>query len=335
MRRRRFCGWLVAAVVLIGSPCAWGWNEPGHQLIGLLASEQLSEETYQAALETLRQHPTFDPHFLSVMPADIWRGNEGEKARWCFCHAGQWPDLVKGGPPLVTDEEKVRFNRSGWHYLDLPIYVGPPEPLAAAIKAVNTRRDLPEEVDESKLNALQALELALKRLRDPQTPPPERAVALCWVSHLVADLHQPCHAASLYSEKVFPEGDRGASILETTRRQDLHALWDRSLLDRVDFSTVRAKAQRMKADIAAVRDETVAASPSEWLDESAALAERLVYTPRVREQVEGWERDGKAGQLEIDADYFKGMRQASEQQAVIAARRLAALIQLSTPHSDH
>lgn len=334
MWRRWFSGWIAAVGVIVGSPCAWGWNEPGHQLIGLLASEQLPEATYQAVVETLRQHPTFDPHFLSMMPADIWRGNEAEKARWCFCHAGQWPDLVKGGPPLVTDEEKARFNRPGWHYLDLPIFVGPPEPLAAAISAVNTRRDLPEEVDESKLNALQALELALKRLRDPQTLPPERAVALCWVSHLVADLHQPCHSVSLYSEKVFPEGDRGASILETTRRQDLHALWDRSLLDRVDFSTVRAKAQRMKADVAAVPDETVAASPSEWLDESAVLAERLVYTPSVREQIEGWERDGKAGQLEIDADYLQGMRQASEQRAAVAARRLAALIESAAPHSD-
>lgn len=39
-----------------------------------------------------------------------------------------------------------------------------------------------------------------------------RAIALCLIGQLVADIHQPCHAGSLYMEGVFAEsdGDRGA-----------------------------------------------------------------------------------------------------------------------------
>ncbi len=326
--RSWIASWLVAVFGVAAATTATAWNEPGHELIGLLASQQLSEAAYQGVLATLRQHPAYDRHFLEAMPSAVWQGSDAEKARWGFCHAGQWPDMVKGRPPLVTDDEKDRFNRPGWHYLDLPIVLGPAEPLAAAIAGVNQRRDLPSEPDESKLNAMQALALVETRLRDPQTPPQERAIAFCWMSHLVADLHQPCHAASLFSEKVFPEGDRGASSLKTTRRADLHALWDRSLLDRCDFTTVRAKGRRMAAEVAAVSDESAAAPPEAWLTESSALAEAVVYTPSVRAQIEQWERAGKQGQLAIDPDYLQTMRQTSQTRAALAARRLAHRIKI-------
>jgi hypothetical protein len=315
--------WLAAV-----SP-AWAWNEAGHELVGLLASGQLSDETYQAALEILRTHPVLERHFFGAMPSDVWRSNSAEKDRWLFCHAGQWPDMVKGRPPLVTQEEERLFDRPEWHYLDIPIVLAPSDEITASIAQLNSRLDLPSTIEEAKLNAVQAVHLNLARLRDKDSRPSERAIALCWLSHLVADLHQPCHAASFYSPKVFPTGDRGANSIQTSRKSNLHALWDRSLLDRTDFSTVRAKAARMARSLAAVSEEAASAAPEVWLAESHALAEEVVYNPAVREQLTEWESKEELGELVVDAPYLKAMRVASQQQAAIAARRLAALIQSS------
>jgi hypothetical protein len=72
----------------------------------------------------------------------------------------------------------------------------------------------------------QAVELCLKVLLDKSQSAGDRAIALCWIGHLVADSAQPCHAGSLYMEKVFvkKDGDRGANSIPTKQRQNMHAL---------------------------------------------------------------------------------------------------------------
>jgi len=49
--------------------------------------------------------------------------------------------------------------------------------------------------------------------------------------HLVGDLHQPCHAFTLFSEQ-FPNGDRGCNSIKLKNKKDaksLHAVWDKSI----------------------------------------------------------------------------------------------------------
>jgi S1/P1 Nuclease len=43
-------------------------------------------------------------------------------------------------------------------------------------------------------------------------PNNERAVALCWVFHLLGDAHQPLHTTKLFTTQFpAPEGDRGGT----------------------------------------------------------------------------------------------------------------------------
>lgn len=65
------------------------------------------------------------------------------------------------------------------------------------------------------LHIVQALELCRSVMKDRSQSDADRAIALCWIGHLVADAHQPCHAGSLYMEGVFEkqDGDRGANSI--------------------------------------------------------------------------------------------------------------------------
>ena len=55
---------------------------------------------------------------------------------------------------------------------------------------------------------LKALTFNVGELKNPQKSAAEKAIAICWVEHIIGDLHQPLHAASLYSPE-FPKGDQG------------------------------------------------------------------------------------------------------------------------------
>lgn len=83
-------------------------------------------------------------------------------------------------------------------------------------------------------------------------PESERAIAQCWIVHLVADAHQPCHAGSLYVEDVFPEGDRGGHEIKTKQSKNLHALWDGLLGPKWDEGDLDRRAREMpKVELAA------------------------------------------------------------------------------------
>ncbi len=78
-----------------------------------------------------------------------------------------------------------------------------------------------------------ALEEASEALQKPNSTDAEKAVALCWVFHLVGDVHQPLHAVSVFSA-LYPEGDRGGTrfyvrVGPGSATVSLHYLWDNAL----------------------------------------------------------------------------------------------------------
>src|SRR5207249_4653495 len=69
-------------------------------------------------------------------------------------------------------------------------------------------------------HALAALEQITKTLRGADATDPDRAVALCWLLHLVGDLHQPLHGTSLIASSDTydpplepPHGDKGGNLV--------------------------------------------------------------------------------------------------------------------------
>ena len=118
--------------------------------------------------------------------------------------ASLWPDLIKN-----REHPFHRESRSTWHYKNRPIGVsllsGPPQG-----------------------ELVKQLVIQTQILSDTSVPLENRAVALCWVVHLVGDIHQPLHNTALYSHE-FPLGDQGGNRFEVRLGQNkisLHAQLD-------------------------------------------------------------------------------------------------------------
>jgi len=133
-------------------------------------------------------------------------------------------------------------------------------------------------------------------------PDEKRLAALKYVVHLVADVHQPLHAG--YGE------DRGGNTYQLQafmRGSNLHALWDTGLIKNLDMTN-----EALVAKIGPVSSLTNVMQLS-----AAGIAEescKIVGTP-------GFYPERKVG-----ADYVERFTQVMEQRLVVAANRLAAML---------
>lgn len=169
--------------------------------------------------------------------------------------ASNWPDHIRDDP---------RYHHGSWHYLNLPCFVD----------GVERSVEIPK-------GALFALNLNTRRLKDSSLTPAERAVALCWVLHLIGDIHQPLHAANGYSQS-FPKGDRGGKLFEVkmgTKPVSLHRYWDSAC----GLFWEGANSHRLPGIAAALAAErpNSAIDPKVWIEESHGLACEVVY-PQAR-----------------------------------------------------
>jgi S1/P1 Nuclease len=141
-------------------------------------------------------------------------------------------------------------------------------------------------------------------LADRTRPRAERADALRFVVHFVADVHQPLHAGF--------KPDKGGAEVQLRYGRDsrnLHSVWDGLI---INTSGLRwpAYVQRLDQDLPAAG----AGGPAQWAEESCRV---------VRD--EGVYPDGNR----IDRDWLDSHRPIAEQRMQLAAVRLAALIERS------
>ena len=115
-----------------------------------------------------------------------------------------------------------------------------------------------------------------------------RAVGLCWLFHLIGDLHQPLHVIALIDDARFPaatHGDRGgnelAVVVSGTRPTRLHSYWDGALGYDASYGNVIAIAKALRDnpplpanDAASLLGQT---DFTAWAQESYQLAVKYVY----------------------------------------------------------
>ena len=188
---------LTVAFVLALCGSAYAWSEAGHKVTGSIAFRQLSPDQQAKIVAILKNHPRWKEDFESKMPAELT--TDDEKNEWLFQQMAVWPDMARG-----FQGEDRKYNHPTWHYIDLPVYLTPEDKTAMDGKLTqNMATDCPDEPKEA-LNAIQALKLSRKMLVDPKVPDDQKAVMLCWLFHLVGDIHQPLHSAMLCSVIAIP-----------------------------------------------------------------------------------------------------------------------------------
>ena len=304
---------------------AMAWDSVGHRLSAAVAMDFLSADTQARLLRILRQHPRFDEDFLAQVPGFIDPSDDRQMAEWLLGQAAYWPDIVRGLPAAEMD----KYNRPSWHYIDGAWLRG-----AATVQGNNyigvARFDDISGEDRATIrnerqvhNIVTALDYNTLVLADASRPMPERAVALCWVLHLMADIHQPLHAGSLFSTALFRRGDRGGNGVPTDAG-NLHARWDQAL-GAAGLVETLPLIQRQLSGLARPGIQAVESDWSQWLAESRQLLLTDVYTDAMKQAIVAADQTGRRlGSQTLSADYVSRMQEIARQRIGLARVRLAS-----------
>jgi hypothetical protein len=132
----------------------------------------------------------------------------------------------------------------------------------------------------------------------------DRLQAVKYLVHLVADLHQPLHAA-------FAD-DRGGNRYQVQAfgtGTNLHAVWDVGLIENWPGGLVA-----LRAEAESLRISPASSAPSDWAAESCRVASAPGFYPSDRR---------------IGPDYVKRWKHTALSRLVLAARRLARILNAS------
>ena len=179
---------LAATIALVVVPPAYAWNKAGHMVSAAIAHAVLKHEHPEAIpkiVEVLKQHPQYEKWSKRI--AEIPNLSDEDKDIYLFMLAARWPDDIR------DDSE---YHHGDWHFVNLP-YLHPNHAPAP--------HPLPPPRED---NIFRGFEV--NRERAKTGTPAERAIAMCWIFHLIGDGHQPLHSSTLYSA-TYPPATRAAT----------------------------------------------------------------------------------------------------------------------------
>jgi S1/P1 Nuclease len=220
--------WILAGVagLILASEKALAWTQEGHAVVAAMAEKLLSSSTEEEVQKLLAEGG--DKDLVSV---------------------ASWADQViiasHDEGPLRGNQEAFEFNQKFpkswmWHFVNLPLGATSYE----QVRSFLTPNDI-----------IQAISHCIQVLESP-TPEPEmftRVQALRLLVHFVGDIHQPLHCGTgfySFADKSVPDlitdpaeaidkpSDRGGNLLfyGSNATEQLHALWDRVLVEEIDNS---------------------------------------------------------------------------------------------------
>lgn len=317
---------LAALLLLISASSADAWWDAGHKIVAAIAYRQLSADEQLAVARMLTAHPRWHADFVDWMPETLADAELSAQAEWVFMQAALWPDLARD----FEDDEKAKYHHATWHYINMPLYLNEGDRDALANRlTINVSTMSPREPKES-MNIIQALQVARRKVDDPATPAADRAVLLTWLFHLVGDIHQPLHATTLCSQRLYPDGCRGGNAVPTRQRENLHSLWDSLLGERLSYRQARNEATKLMADPdhqAAGEHAARNLDVNVWLRESQTLAEEFGYNAEVLTPLRRAEQTGERPPvISLTEDYLKQAGQVAHRRVIEAGYRLAAVL---------
>lgn len=222
------------------------------------------------------------------------------RERRLFASIARWPDEIRA----------TRWNHTHWHHR-----------LRVVTGWKLFRGPRLGEADH-------AFRHSLRLLRDPRADPAKRAIALCWLFHVVGDMHQPLHAGQRQDAR-FPLTDLAGSTGWVRRGADaapetLHHFWD-TAADRPgeDYAGAARIAEAAEADPDPVpeTDGDALADYRGWVKESERIAAETAYPGAMEVEAR---RAGKAGTL--TPDYVATAHAVAQLRIGEAGKRLAELL---------
>lgn len=293
---------LLAALLHCSSALAW--SRPGHMVTAAIAYKELSAidpRILEKIVALAEKHPDRGAFAVAIGDAT------GEERRQrIFLELARWPDDTRGS----------MHDHPTWHYSSRPLIDKASPPTA-----------LPEDVLQGA--ATEAFALNFRMAEDPRASASERAVALCWVFHLVGDMHQPLHSVSQVSSR-FPEGDRGGGLQyvrdpHTNEPVTLHWFWDDSASRAGEPDQAAQRADELmrrlpRAHFKELQPFQAASEFSAWAKESEQIAATLAYGPDLNAS------DAAATASKPSQRYLDQATDAAERRLTLAGYRLTEVL---------
>lgn len=313
---------LAVLCALFAPTTALAWNYTGHRTIATVAYDELTPAVRAKVDAILRAHPRYEKDLLGDMPPGYT-----EPERFAFAMSGYWPDIIRSqnNPMHFTHHKPM------WHYIDgrfqLPDWKPATAPSATGAGATT------QPVVEGPKNVIEAIEKNRLDLRDASRSDAEKAVAICWLAHLVGDIHQPLHATTLYSSQ-FPEGDRGGNSFIVRIRgenENLHAVWDQMLGLQTSPTMINYLADSIRRDPNLRREalpQSGQSDPEVWKRESHELGRSVVYRDGtlVGASSDDVRRDQRTLVPPLPDGYLRDAEPVALRRAALAGYRLADLL---------
>lgn len=310
---------LIAATSMVISSPALAWHEAGHKATAAKAFEHMEPEMRRHVAEILRAHPRYDEDFAALMPEAISNGTNEVQGKWLLEQASIWPDLIQ----TLGDDVRREYNRSMWHYINMLVWLMPDDEAALEGKLDHNMSTRYESPLRQNLNMIQALRGNLEVWHDQTSSDADRAVALCWIVHLVGDLHQPLHNVALFSVAYFPKGDRGGNSIKVQwgdETRNLHAVWDGLPTNMDDLRPTPRTVRSIEEDV--VDDAAI----DEWMHHHANLARKFVYTQDVRNQLLERLVNNEPPVIELSREYLIAARTIARRQINLTGHRIPKLV---------
>jgi len=319
----------VPVVALLGALLVAGpmfaFHERGHMAIALIAYRQLDDATKLQLQAILKTHPHYGEFLAKGKPADA------PLDEWVVMQASIWPDWVK--KEHRTPEEG--FNFPNHHYVNIPIMRTDGVAEDTVKQLQQNALNLPNDPSSGRI--LIEYPKWLAQARDPSLEPAKRAVAICWVFHLVGDIHQPLHAATLFSRNT-PKGDLGGNlsfIQWKSKPQNLHFIWDAMVgwgdlesPTMSQFAIVDLMTRDLLSRYPVTPEERAVATIDLWAKESNAIATNDAYAFNGRPlDMSFTSRMGDKPATQVTPDlpdgYGPHARKIAERRVVLAGHRLS------------
>ena len=304
MRKLRMLAVCLLVPVLLAGP-AYGWHDKGHKVVALIAFRQLKPTTRDAVLAALKQHVAFTQ---GDWPTRMETGANADAS--LFTLAAVFPDDIKRqNSPFhdLTDPDA--------HFIDfpfLPIRDDRNDP-TIRVKDPNSGQNLPK-----------AFRAHSHDIKSVSVSDEDQATSLSWIFHLMGDIHQPLHSATLYT-KAFKKGDRGGNNIKfegalatRTNQTELHGFWDSRPGEDSDFANVDAKANSLIMAFPVATFDHLNATIDECAIESFGLARKVAYN--------GLTNAGRTI-TELPAGYEAEAQKTADRQVALAGYRLAEVLE--------
>ena len=296
-RRRAVIAAMLLALLVPRTAAAW--LPEGHLATGAIAFDALERHDPEAVaviLRLMQSHPE-----RARFDRDLGGLATRTRGRRTFELMAIWPDVARGGP----------FDHDSWHY--------------SQTFASSLRHLVPFAFG----GAEGAFRRNLAAARDPRADDAARAIALCWVMHIVGDMHQPLHAA-LWISWRFPISDAGGNwawvrVSESAAPERLHWFWDSAgrpdALSRASPEAFVARLEREHPYEAEPPVPDPGAAFDGWVSRSRELAREVVYG-------RGALRPGTSPEAApvLRRDYIEQARAVGADQIASAGNRIGALL---------